>query len=300
MLLFLVGMPNVSVVAQSSAEKTASQMLEELQQIIANTDWDNEAASDRATLRIEQLTKALGTPKPEKKEDPPDRPNNATGCEEPGFSGDGGIARRKDEVLKKIWEIGATEEHYPDFDLAKPVRDDIVEEYEEERKKYSHPGLFNELGFLLIDFSEPKTLAAIPKLNTYTGVKTLIITGGKNHAAPVNLSSILASSSAMKLKELYIINFKDQLTALPASIANHMQLEYLGLFNNQLTELPPALFGFNSLKTLHIDLNPISELPSFVANLVNLQEFGIAGTQLDAKQRERLRQYLPTCKILTE
>jgi hypothetical protein len=294
----IIGM--MSAWSQAKTEQTASQMLEELQQIIANTDWDNEAASERATLRIEQLTKAMGTPMPEKKEDPPEHPNNAAGCEEPGFSGDGGIARRKDEVLKMLWEIGATGEHYPDLDLAKPVRDDIVKEYEDERKKYSHPGLFNELGFLLIDFSEPKTMAAIPKMNTYTGVKTLIITGGKNHVAPVNLSSILASTSSMKLDQLFIINFKNHLTELPASIANQRQLEYLGLFNNQLTELPPAVFGFSSLKTLHIDLNPISELPSFVANLVNLQELGIAGTQLDAKQHERLKQYLPNCKILSE
>lgn len=103
-------------------------MLEELQQIIANTDWDNEAASDRASQRIEELTKALGTPMPENKEDPSKSTNTDPGIEEPGFSGDGGIARRKDEVLKKIWEIGATGEHYPDFDLAKPVRDDIVDE----------------------------------------------------------------------------------------------------------------------------------------------------------------------------
>lgn len=310
-LLFLFLTFSLPVLGQSETPKTATEILKEIERITTKTNWTNEAAAERAAKRLEELGNILTNSPPSKEEDseesqqeeelpfdinPQEIANSAVGAM--AGSGDEGIDRRKKELYQKLIKIGLSGEEYPDMDMAQPVRDDIVEEYQEEEKKYLHPGLFKELEILIIDFSDPKSVAIIPKIASYSEIKTLILTGGKNHAEPISLASVLTNCKSMKLQELYIINFQNHLTQLPEFALDHSQLIYLGLFNNQLTVLPQCIYRFGSLKTLHLDKNPLEEISRLIGNLTKLTELGIAGTQIKPDRIESLKRQLPNCKIM--
>jgi len=328
-LFLIVSTPSYS---QNNSGMTLEQIIDEIKRITEETDWLNESAANAASKRIEALTeqmpsaanaasetmedlaKELNDANNENNGETEENKDDDTSNDPPidekailnsaidaaGLSGDAEMDKRKKELFQKIIDTALSGEEYPDVDLAKPVRDDIVEEYNEEHKKTMHPGLFNELGFLLIDFSNAKSSEIIKNIETYTEVTTLIITGGKNFSAPVDLASILNKCTPMKLQKLYIINFRNNLKELPEFNPNTDKLKYLGLFNNQLSTLPSFIFDFNQLETLHIDKNPVSEISASISKLPNLKELGIVETQLSENQIKKLKRELPNCKILVK
>jgi Leucine-rich repeat (LRR) protein len=301
------------VFAQYSPSMSMQDILKEIERLTYETNWRNEQAAQSASKRIETLTGMLTHAKPEAESDTSEEASDAeedfdlplidveqlinSALNQPSMEGSSEMLARKKEMLQIMYQAGLSGEDFPDVDLAKPVREAIIEEYREEEKELSHPGSFNELEILVIDFSDPKTLALIPNLSTYSQVKTLMITGGKNFSPPHSLPTIFANCAEMKLQALYLINFKSHLSQLPQLKLDVSSLSYLGVFNNALESVPFEVFNLQALKTLHLDMNPIETLPPEISRLSNLSELGLVGTKLTPDEIKQIQNRMPNCKI---
>jgi hypothetical protein len=72
----------------------------------------------------------------------------------------------------------------------------------------------------------------------------------------------------------------DQLTELPAEVAQLRNLEKLYLTDNQLTELPAEVVQLQNLTTLDLGGNQLTELSAEIAQLQNLTELDLTDNQL--------------------
>lgn len=302
-----------SVFAQYSSDMSMQAILKEIERLTTETNWTNEQAAQSASKRIETLTGMLTHAKPEAESDTSEEASDTddtfdlpfidvdqlinSALDQPGMEGSPEMQARKKEMFQIIYQAGMSGDDHPDVDLAKPVRDAIIEEYREEEKELAYPGSFNEIEILIIDFSDPKTLKLIPNLSTYSQVKTLIITGGKNFSPPHSLPAIFANCAKMKLHALYLINFKSHLSQLPQLKLDTSSLRYLGVFNNALESVPSEVFNLHALKTLHLDMNPIETLPPEISRLSNLSELGLVGTKLTPDEIKQIQKRIPNCKI---
>ncbi len=61
----------------------------------------------------------------------------------------------------------------------------------------------------------------------------------------------------------------NQLTALPAELAQLSRLQHLDLSGNQLTALPAELTQLSSLQHLHLNGNQLTALPAELAQLAS-------------------------------
>ena len=204
---------------------------------------------------------------------------------------------------EKMWEkVGdaATQGKGAKLDLAEPVRKKVAQEYEEDRdKSIKNPAFYREVTVLVIDLSRKESQALIEVMDKFTGIKTLIITGGM-YGAPVNLPHILDKAKKMPLTELCIFNFRGFLTALPESIGTFSGLTRLSVFNNNIKKLPSSVGKMRQLKILHIDMNPIASLLPTVEGLVLLEELGVGKTDISAGEQQQLARLLPNCRIVTQ
>lgn len=186
------------------------------------------------------------------------------------------------------------------LDLAEPVRKRVTEEYEEDRDtSIKNPTYYEEARFLFIDLSRKESQLLVDLLEKYSGITTLILTGGVN-GAPVNLPLILEKAKHLPLNELHIFNFKLFLSSIPESIGVFEDLTTLSLFNNSIQKLPVAIGTLKQLRTLHVDMNPIKSLLPVVKELVFLEEIGAGKTAISAAELEHLAKLLPDCRIVTE
>lgn len=187
-----------------------------------------------------------------------------------------------------------------ELDLAEPVREKITEQYEEDRDRTIKNPLYYEVQtVLVIDLSLKEAPALIDVMDKFTGITTLVLTGGAN-GAPVDLPRILNKARKMPLTELYIFNFRSFLSAVPESVGAFTGLTRLSLFNNNIKELPAAVGSMKQLKVLQVDVNPITTLLPTVKELVLLEELGIGKTGISPAEQTRLVQLLPNCKVMTK
>ena len=186
------------------------------------------------------------------------------------------------------------------IDLAEPVRKKITKEYEEDRdKSIKNPTFYREMTVLVIDLSQKGSQALIDVMNKFTGITTLVVTGGM-HGAPVDLNHILRQAKNYPLTDLHIISFHSFLASIPESIGQFTSLTRLSLFGNNLAKLPAAVGKMKQLKILHVDINPIATLLPTVKGLVFLEELGVAKTGITAAEQQQLAQLLPKCRIVTQ
>jgi ethanolamine utilization microcompartment shell protein EutS len=186
------------------------------------------------------------------------------------------------------------------LDLAEPVREKVTEEYKEDRDtSIRNPTYYQEARVLIIDLSRKEAQVLIDLLDKFSGITTLILTGGVN-GAQVNLDLILKRARHLPLNELYIFNFRGFVSSIPDSISTFEGLTTLSLFNNTIRTLPSAVGKLQQLRTLHVDINPISSLFPAVKELSFLEEIGVAKTNISAAELQQLAELLPNCKVVTE
>lgn len=284
-LLFLLVF-SVGVFAQNNAAAIREQMAK----IRQSTNWDDPAAVKKANEQIHELSKKLmmtGKPQGE-------LPKNLTKEEQ-----DEAKEEAADNKMKMIGQImkSASGGEEADILLAEPVREEIKEEYEEDEfPKKINQQFLQEMTVLVIDMSSPTVGYSIDLMKMYKSIKTLIITGGKS-GAMVDLSDILNHASAYPLEQLYIINFRDNVSSIPEEVGRFKKLNTLSLFNNKLNQLPASIGSMAGLDSLFVDQNPISTLEPAIGTLKNLKKLGIAHTSVTDDEVIKIKSLLPNCQI---
>ncbi|MFX1480292.1 MAG: leucine-rich repeat domain-containing protein [Promethearchaeota archaeon] len=90
-----------------------------------------------------------------------------------------------------------------------------------------------------------------------------------------------SSNIGVKNKKVVQIAFVDaDLTELPESIGNLVDLEVLWLPNSNLQILPESIKNLKKLKILNLNLNELKEIPESVGELEDLEILELAGNRL--------------------
>lgn len=269
--------------------RSPEQIRKEMAEIRRNTDWSNEAAANKAQAKIEALSKELMIA------------GKAQQQQAAGMQVDSAKLNEEAEYKMKLWSqmmkiVDQGEEGK--WDLAKPLREEIVEEY----KKDEDPTIKNNEWFetmptLVLNLSWPQIKLIIDQMTLFRGIRTLIVTCDKKSTA-VDLEIILKNAAGYPLEELYIINFGITVSSLPSGIGNFSGLKKLSLLNNNIQKLPPTVANLSQLEILHIDLNPVETLISQVGSLKELKQLGVGKTKIPETELSQIKKLLPACQIL--
>lgn len=287
LLLFALG------ASAQKITKSADQINEEIARIKHETNWESDAASDSANVKIKRLAKQLMLLNEQEYAQEKGQKVDSASTEE---------MKKGVEYRMKLWEQmeeSADKGEEADILLAEPVRKEIVEEYQDDEVNKVNPAMAAESNILVLDLSMPGIQVLIDQMKSFKSINTLIITGGVNGAS-VNLNDILEKAKDYPLTELYIICFQSFLTTIPEDISRFRNLQTLGLFKNNLPSLPSVTGNFSQLKVLYIDYNPMKTLFPTIGSLKNLEILGIVKTGISMSEVSVLKQQLPNCKIQTE
>lgn len=265
----------------------------EMMKIRRSTNWNDPTAVKKANERVRQLTAQLEANRLKQEA------VKAGATAEQAAEAVESAALNRAAVLEKV-EKSATKGRGSGIDLAEDVRQQIVDEYEEDRNPLvKNRVLFDELRVLVIDFSLPRAQERAEQLDRFKAIDTLILKGA-GPGVPVNLEAILGKARHLPLTTLYIFNFQAALPAVPEAVGAFSGLTTLGLFNNNLSLLPASLGGLKELRILYLDGNPIATLKQTIAELRGLGELGIARTRISAAETTEIAKMLPQCKVLTQ
>lgn len=294
-ILFVLLAICLSMVAQNQGNDAAA-IRQQMSAIRKSTNWSDPAAAKAANVKIQdlatKLTQAIRNNNPQQQPVEIKGLNSEESAE---------IQQQNDDYNNKLWtQMMKIVREGGKWDLAEPLRKEIVEEYEEdESPKVLSPEFLQEMTFLCLDMSMPGVNEVIDQMENYKSIQTLVITGGKNGAA-VDLENIIRKASKYPLQQLYIINFRNFVTRVPLAIGNFQNLNYLALYNNNIKELPANLALPIALKSLYMDINPISSLAPSIGQLSKLDSLGIAKTAISDDEIKRIKLQLPNCKILLQ
>jgi hypothetical protein len=298
----------VMVQAQNAGDDPAA-IKKQMASIRQNTNWSDPAAAKEANAKIEELsaklTQAIRNKNAPQQQSTTENKNTAKG-ENTAGNDTKSDAEKKIEMQQKIDDFGnklwnqmmAIVREGGAWDMAKPLREEIVEEYkEDENPTVKCKECIQSMPFLLINMSMPHAQVIIDQMPVFKGIKTLIITADTK-GTNVNLDEILRNAKGYPLEELYIINFGSSVSGLPSSVGDFSGLTVLNLINNNISGLPASVTKLVNLKTLHTDINPINSLLPIVSSLKNLKQLGVAKTGISETEIGQLHQALPKCKIL--
>ena len=293
-IIFLFLLICFSVTAQNSGNDAAS-IRAQMSAIRKTTNWSDPVAAKTANAKIQELaaklTSALRQGKPQTL--PP-------GSEGINPEEAAKIQQDNDDYSNKLWNQMmkiVQEGGKGKWDLAEPLREEIVEEYkEDENPAIKNPEWLKSMSYLLINFSLPQVQVIIDQMPNFKGIKTLIITTEKPVTSP-DLAKILDNAKDYPLEDLYIINFGKTMTSLPAAISNFPNLKILALYNNGISSLPASVSKLTSLSSLQVQENPINTLQPTIASLKSLKELGLEETKLTENEINQIQKLLPECKI---
>ncbi len=263
----------------------ASQIRQKMAEIRRTTNWDNAAEAKKANDEIRELSKQLMMS---------GKKNNSPNDEHAQEQLEKGV-EYKSNLFKQMWDAAKKGEN-ADVLLAEPLRKQIVEEYKEDESPANNPEFFNKMTMLCIDMSQPAVQKTIEQMDKFKSIKTLIIMSGKS-GAPVDLTDLLNRALHYPLKELYIINFKFFVTSIPKQVGVFKNLELLSLINNQIKILPAEAGKLTKLKTLYVDINPVTTILPVIRNFHQLENLGIAKTNISRDEIDKIKKQLPHCKI---
>ena len=262
----------------------------ELRALRKKTADNDKKVRARIDLLMQQLQKLQG--------ERDEAESQARGEKKPVEEGETAVMTR--EKMYDSVQKTADQGRGAELDLAEPVREQIVKEYEEDRNQTIKNPLYYQLQTtLVIDLSSKGSAAVIDVMDKFTAIDTLILTGG-TYGAPVDLPRILNKAKNYPLTSLYIVNFRNFLTAVPESVGQFKGLTRLSLFGNSLTRLPAVVGKMKQLKVLHVDLNPITTVLATVKGLVFLEELGVDKTDISAAERAELAKLLPQPKVMAQ
>ena len=292
-LLLVFLLTNMILLAQNTNNE-AAQIKQQMSAIRKSTNWGDPAAAKEANAKIEalsaKLTQAIRASKP------PDQQTQRNSGIKPEEKDK--IQQEMDDYSNKLWsQMMKIVREGGTWDLAGPLRKEIVEEYkEDENPTVKNPEWLNSMSYLLINLSLPQVQVIIDQMPMYKGIKTLIITTEKPVVNP-NLLQILKNAMGYKLEDLYIINFGPSLSSLPSAVGDFPKLKTLAVYNNGLGSLPGSVRQLAGLSSLQIQGNPINTLLPTVGILKNLKELGISMTKLSENEISLIQKTLPECKI---
>jgi len=294
LLLFLVLC--FSVAAQNTSNDAAS-IRAQMSAIRKSTNWSDPAAAKEANAKIEalsaKLTQAL------RKNSQSQHPAQQAGIGTPSdVATKNEIQQEMDDYSNKLWnQMMKIVREGGQWDMAEPLREEIVEEYkEDENPAIKNPEWFQSMTYLLVNLSLPHVQVIIDQMPLYRGIKTLVITTEKPVANP-DLVRILRNAKEYALEELYIINFGPSLKSLPSTVGDFTGLKLLAVYNNGLGSLPASVTKLDDLSSLQIQDNPINTLQPAISSLKNLKELGIELTKLSENEISQIQKTLPECKI---
>jgi hypothetical protein len=293
-ILFLFLVICFSVAAQNTTNEAAS-IRAQMSAIRKNTNWSDPAAAKAANTKIQELsaklTQALRQGKPQTL--PP-------GSEGINPEEAAKIQQENDEYGNKLWNQMmkiVSEGGNGKWDLAKPLREEIVEEYkEDENPAIKNPEWLKSMSYLLINLSLPQVQVIIDQMPNFRGIKTLIITTEKP-VTNLHLDQIFKNARDYELEELYVINFGKALTNLPAAVGDFPKLQTLAVYNNGIGSLPASISKLSNLASLQIQDNPIKTMQPMVSALKNLKELGVSKTDLSDNELNQIKKMLPECQI---
>lgn len=293
-LIFLL--ISTSVFSQNTGSES-SQIRKQMSEIRKTTDWNNPEEAKKANTQIEnlsvKLTQAL---RKEKQTGPQGNDQIVNQADQEALVE---VQQEMEEYNNKIWnQMMEIVREGGDWDLAKPLRDEIIQEYkDDEDPTVKNAEWLETMPYLVINMSLPHIQTIINQMPAYKGIKKLIITC-ENQGVSVNLYEIFSNASEYPLEELHIIGFGPSVTSLPDKIEDFKQLTTLAVYNNNLRNLPGSISSLTGLQFLYTDLNPLASLISVVSPLKNLDELGIAKTNIPDSEIAKIQQILPDCKIL--
>lgn len=294
-ILFLFLVICLSGVAQNTGNDAGS-IRAQMSAIRKSTNWSDAAAAKAANTKIQELaaklTQALRQGKPQT------LPPGSEGIKPEEAAK---IQQENDDYGNKLWNQMmkiVQEGGKGKWDLAEPLREEIVEEYkEDENPAIKSTEWIQSMPYLLINMSMPHAQVVIDQMPVFRGIKILIITTEEKGKA-VNLEDILKNASEYPLEELYINNFGSSVSSIPSVVGNFSALRVLSLYNNNIKQLPSSISKLQKLKTLQADINPINSIIQTVSALGGLNQLGIAKTEIPETEIARIQQALPNCKIL--
>jgi Leucine-rich repeat (LRR) protein len=283
-ILFILALSAICAQTQN-----AEQIKTKMAQVRKSTNWSDPVQAKKANAEIQKLAKQLllvGQKKSGNTDDAMQEQAEET-------------AELQVKQISRIMNLAAQGED-ADVLLAAPVRDEIVEEYkDDESPEVKNPEYYEEMSVLCIDMSLVTVQRTIDQMEKYKSIRTLVITGGK-YGASVNLAALLKKAANYPLEELYIINFRNNVSSLPAGISAFKQLTLLSLVNNQFKKLPLEGAKLVSLKTLYIDANPVSTLFPAIEKFNKLENLGVEKTNISKAELEKIKQLLPNCNIISK
>lgn len=291
LLLFLV--IGISLYAQNTGTDAAS-IRAQMSAIRKSTNWSDPAAAKTANAKIQELAAKLTSALRQA------NPNAAKPMD--GMTKDeaADIQKETDDFNNELWKQMmkiVQEGGKGKWDLAEPLREEIVEEYkEDENPAIKNAEWLKSMTYLLINYSLPQVQVIIDQMPNFRGIKTLIITTEKPVTAP-DLLQVLRNAKDYPLEELYVINFGPRLTSLPSAVADFPNLKILAIYNNGIGSLPAVISKLSGLSSLQIQDNPISTLQPVIASLKNLKELGLEKTKLTENEINQIQKSLPECKI---
>ena len=296
-VLFLFLVFCISVSAQNTGNDAAS-IRAQMSAIRKSTNWNDPAAAKAANTKIQELAAKLTSVLRQGK--PQNLPPGSEGIKPEEAAK---IQQENDDYSNKLWNQMmkiVQEGGKGKWDLAEPLREEIVEEYkEDENPTIKNNEWLESIPTLVLNMSWPHIKLIIDQMSMFRGIKTLIVTCDTKGTS-VSLEQILKNAEEYPLAELYIINFGSSVSVIPEQIGTFNNLTHVGLFNNNISQLPEVMAGMTKLETLYLDLNPLSSISGKIGTMKKLTELGLAKTRISADEISKISKILPNCKILTE
>lgn len=293
-LLVIFFILNLALVAQNNNTE-ANQIKKQMATIRQSTNWGDPVAAKAANAKIQELavklTKALRQGKPQT------LPPGSEGIKPEEAAK---IQQENDNYSNKLWSQMmkiVQEGGNGKWDLAEPLRKEIVEEYkDDENPAIKNNEWLQQIPYLQINVSMPGIQAVIDQMPLFRGIKILIVTCEKA-GTPVDLSEIMKKASAYPLEELYVMNFGSSVTRIPPEVSAFSQLKILSFVNNQLGSIPESVGKLTMLNDLQVDLNPISEALSGIKSLKMLKQLSLVKTNIPESEIAQIQKLFPHCEI---
>lgn len=299
--LFLVFLLTNLILLAQNTNNEATEIKQQMSAIRKSTNWSDAAAAKEANAKIEalsaKLTQALrksSQAQLQNQQGSNETPSDANVKNEMQQKMDNYNSKLMNQMMKIVRE--GDEGH---MDLAEPLREEIVEEYQNEDTKKPIPLVTDELEILVIDMSVKGIQALIDNMALFKSVKTLVITSSES-PLPVDVKSILKNALSYPLNELYIVNFGPYLKTIPTEISQFAELGTLGIFNNSLSTIPTEVKNLHALTKLYLDNNPLTTTFPVINALTNIEELGLVNTKVSESEIKQIKNMYNSCKVLAK
>lgn len=283
-ILLVAFLSAFSLLARSQDPESIKKQMTQIRQ---STNWKDKEAAAKANQEIAKLARQLMMTKAVPK-DSVDVPAEGQTTEE--------AVDLKLQLWDEIWGSIRQGEN-ADLDLAKPVREIIKKEYEEDSDhSVKSPELLDNVSILVLNMSMPGIEAVISQMPYFKNIHTLVIVC--EQPVPVDLADILEKASGYPLEQLFVFNFRSMVTAIPESIGSFRKLNEISLIGNQIPSLPATVAQLPNLRKLYVSLNPVTGIASSLSQTQKLSEIALHNTYVTEEEKDTLRQMFPGCTII--